>query len=95
MTYDEGFEKTRAKSSINIIENPRCEDLKRAAEARKNPVKVVVEQPPVEPTQPEPPTKSRLRSALEVLLLVLVGLLVIVGLLIGFSRLKGQSEEEF
>ncbi len=84
-SYDESFEKTTARSAVHVGENPRCK-------AAEEPVTVVVEEQKQLPPQPEY-SKSKIRSTLEVLLLVLVGLLVVVGLLIGFSRLKSKEED--
>ena len=39
-----------------------------------------------------PAQKSKLRSALEMVLVVLVALLVVIGLVIGFSKLKEDDE---
>lgn len=92
--YDNNEEQVSAATKINVLENAAC--------VPEEPV-IVVEQPPVEAensaaekvaeevVEKQPKGKSRLRTALEIILLVLVGLLILVGLVIGFSRMRAEE----
>lgn len=82
VTYNDGFDRTGVEGKIEVLENPACgED------------KVEVQLPPAPSTEPVQPVakSSKVRTALEVILLVLVALLVLIGLIIGFSRM-GKEE---
>ncbi len=83
--YNEGHDRTSASSSITVLENEDCKP-----EAK--PV-VVVQQSAQNATAPvvADSSSSKVRSALEVILLVLVALLVIVGLIIGFTRMRSEE----
>ena len=85
--YDNDHEQASALTKINVLENEAC--------APAEPV-VVVDEPEtiVEETQtsePAAPSKSKLRTALEVILIVLIALLILVGLVIGFSRMRSDE----
>jgi hypothetical protein len=81
--YNDGFDRVAAQGQIEVLENPACAEDK---------VEVVNEQPPAQDnmTQAEPKT-SKIRKALEIILLVLVALLVVIGLIIGFSRMGAEE----
>lgn len=85
VTYDNGYDHVNAKSSITVLENPRC--------AENMPVEPEVTQETVVVEPVEEKKEGGMRKALEVVLLALVALIVIVGLLIGFSKLRGDEEE--
>lgn len=82
--YNNDHEQTSALTKITVAENEAC-----------NPEPVVVVQPEeaaVETVEEEAPVqKSNLRTALEVILIVLIALLVLVGLVIGFSRMRSDE----
>ncbi|MEM3154181.1 MAG: hypothetical protein QW165_01265 [Candidatus Woesearchaeota archaeon] len=84
--YNKGHSKVSGESKLTVLENPAC---------APEPAPVVVVQPAQNATSAEAPASSasagKLRSALEIILLVLVALLVIVGLIIGFSRMRGEE----
>lgn len=86
-----GKEQVSAATKINVLENAAC--------MPEEPV-VIVDQPPAETVEEtvaeevvDKPVKkkSKFRTALEIVLLVLVGLLILVGLVIGFSRMKSEE----
>jgi len=93
VSYDEGHRSLSASRTIKVSEGDLCKQLA-APTATTTQVVTQPAQPTVNLTVPTVPApqKSVLRTALEVILLVLVGLLVIVGLVIGFSRMKENSE---
>jgi hypothetical protein len=82
--YNEGRNKVSADSKLTVLENQAC---------NPEPAPVVVVQPAqnVTSTDVAPASAGKLRSALEIILLVLVALLVVVGLIIGFSRMRGEE----
>jgi len=81
--YDNKHKEVVAGESLWIVQGSKC----KAAAA--DPVVVT---PVIEPDAMEPVQTGKIRSALEVALLVLVGLLVVIGLIIGFSKLGSKDE---
>lgn len=88
--FSEGRNKLSAVRDVRIEANSACEEAKPVAPA----VSVPAAQSPA-PVQTEETTSdvSKLRKALEVVLLVLVALLVVVGLVIGFSKLRSEDDD--
>lgn len=82
--YDNKHKEVVADERIWVIESPKCK------KAEATPVVPVVV--PQEPVAAEPGSTGKIRSALEVALLVLVGLLVVIGLIIGFSKLGSKDD---
>lgn len=80
--YDNKHKEDVAEDRVWVVPGSKC----KAAE----PTPVVVT--PVEGTVEPVANTGKLRSALEVALLVLVGLLVVIGLIIGFSKLGSKDE---
>jgi hypothetical protein len=83
--YNDGFDRTGAQGKIEVLENPDC---------AKDDNTVEVQVPPAQPAQETVeavPRASKLRTGLEIVLLVLVALLVVIGLIVGFTRL-GSAE---
>ncbi|MBI4145987.1 hypothetical protein HY489_01470 [Candidatus Woesearchaeota archaeon] len=81
--FNDNRNKVSGTGKITVTENEAC----------KEPEPVVVVQQPVQNNSTPAvaaPIKSNLRTALEVVLLVLVALLVIVGLVLGFTRMKEE-----
>lgn len=84
--YNNGFSRTGAKKVLEVMENPVCN-----AEAKET-VEVVQTPPQNDTVEATPRAGSgKMRTALEIILLVLVALLVVIGLIIGFSKM-GRSE---
>ncbi len=83
--YNDGHSKVAAPGKITVLENEACKP-------EQAPV-VVVQQAQNQSSTEAPASDStgKVRSALEIILLVLVALLVIVGLIIGFSRMRGEE----
>lgn len=84
--FNDGRDMITESVQVNVLENEAC---------APEPEPVVVVQEPQNETQvqtPEPASEStnNVRSALEIILLVLVALLVIVGLIIGFTRMREE-----
>jgi hypothetical protein len=82
--YNDGFDKTGAKSQIEVLEDPECS---------KEAVEVQLPPPQVNNTVDAVPRTSGVRKVLEIILLCLVALLVIIGLIIGFTKM-GSSDEQ-
>lgn len=83
--YNDGFDRTNAQGKIEVLENPDC---------AKDDKTVEVQMPPAQPaneTVEAVPKTSKVRTALEVILLVLVALLVLVGLVIGFTKMNSAE----
>ena len=80
--FNKNHDKVSKSGKITVVENEAC----------KEEPPVVIVQPVQNTTAPAaPPVQtSGLRTALEVVLLVLVALLVIVGLVIGFTRMREE-----
>ncbi len=78
--YNNNHNKVSATSKITVLENEDC----------REPEPVVVVQSVNQTQTPAQPQTSGLRTALEIILLVLVALLIVVGLVIGFSRMKDE-----
>ena len=94
VTYNEGHSIQRGSTRVRIEANPMCAKL-----AADNQVDVIVEAQARPLDSPEQPaetstTKSKIRKALETLVIILVGLLVIIALVIGFNKLNRDKEEE-
>ena len=83
VAYNDGFSHTGAQGQIEVLENPAC--------VQKNET-VVVPPPQVNNTVDAVPRTSNIRTALEVILLVLVALLVVIGLIIGFTKMGVAAE---
>ena len=79
--FNKNHNKVSATSKITVLENEDCRE--------PEPV-VVVQQTNTTETPAQPAQASGLRTALEIILLVLVALLIVVGLVIGFSRMKDE-----
>lgn len=79
VSYNDGFSKTGAEGQIEVLENPAC--VKEDVEVKTEPPQQVA----------ATPKTSNIRTALEIILLVLVALLVLIGLVIGFTRM-GSAE---
>ncbi len=82
--YDSKHKEVVAEDRIWVVPGSKC----KAAE----PTLPVVVAPVNEAVEPVAANTGKLRSALEVALLVLVGLLVVIGLIIGFSKLGSKDE---
>ena len=82
VAYNDAFDHTSAKGQIEVLEDPAC---------AQSTVEVVQTPPPAKDTVEAVPSTTKVRKALEVILLVLVGLLVLIGLIIGFTKM-GASE---
>ncbi len=85
--YNDGHSKVGSSAKVTVLENEACKP-------EPAPV-VIVQQASQNVTTTEVSTSGdssgKVRSALEIILLVLVALLVIVGLIIGFSRMRGEE----
>ncbi len=81
--YNEGFDRTSIEGKLEVLENPDC--------AKKETVEVQTPPKTAEPQVDAVPRTNKIRTALEVVLLVLVALLVLIGLVIGFTRM-GKDE---
>lgn len=81
--YNEGRSRVSDRQQITVLENPDCEEEEEL---------VVVQQQPQQNRTVEQPVDENagIRTALEVVLLVLVALLVVVGLIIGFMRMQNE-----
>ena len=84
--YNEGHDRVSGSTQVTVLENEACQS---------EPEPVVVVQPAQNETMTEAVTEAdasagKVRSALEIILLVLVALLVIVGLVIGFTRMREE-----
>ena len=79
--YNEGHDSVSGTGTVTVLENADC---------APEPAPVVVVEPemPAEPV--EEAGKSKVRGALEIILLILVALLVVVGLIIGFTRMREE-----
>jgi len=82
VSYNDDFTKTGVEGQIEVLENPAC---------AKDIVEVKTETPPAPQVEAVPNKSGKIRTALEVILLVLVALLVMIGLVIGFTRM-GSAE---
>ena len=94
VTFDEGHQTERKLTRVRIEANPQCvrpedDTVEVIVEAQARPLDDA--ETPVETTGS---TKSKVRKALETLVIILVGLLVIIALVIGFNKLKSDEEEE-
>jgi uncharacterized membrane protein len=82
--YNNGFSRIAAQKKVNVLEDPACKPVQ----------DVTVEMPPPasnDTVQAVPRGSDKIRSALEIILLVLVALLVVIGLIIGFSKMGSQE----
>lgn len=91
--YGEGHYTVKDKAYINFEQDTSC------TAPEKEQAEVIIqengENAPAQEVQAGSNT-SKIRKALEILLLVLVVLLVIIGLVIGFTRLgRGNTEDEY
>ena len=88
VSYDNDHQKVSATKVLTVEENKACKETPAAS------TQPSVTQPATQaPAATEAPAqKSKLRSALEMVLVVLVALLVVIGLVIGFSKLKEDDE---
>lgn len=81
--YNKGRDLFEKSMTINVLENEAC---KVAA-----PVIVIENNSTVTEATAQSSSPSKVRAALEIVLLVLLALLVIVGLVIGFSRMRAEE----
>jgi hypothetical protein len=92
--YSEGHYATSTTRYINIEETPACMPVVEAPVEGTEATPEVVDGELTEAQEPEVRSTSKVRKALEIILLILVVLLVIIGLVIGLGRL-GRAEEEY
>lgn len=83
--YDNKHEEDSASESLWIVQSKKCGMMSKPSEP-------VVVTPVVSESVEPVASAGKIRSALEVALLVLVGLLVVIGLIIGFSKLGSKDE---
>jgi uncharacterized membrane protein len=79
--YNNGRDMSEKTMTVNVLENEACEVA----------APVVVIENNSTMTEAQPSSPSKVRAALEIVLLVLLALLVIVGLVIGFSRMRAEE----
>lgn len=77
--YNDDHDKVTGSTKVTVLENEAC---------NPEPAPVVIVQDSNQTATPVVQTSNKVRSALEIILLVLVALLVIVGLIIGFTRMR-------
>jgi len=83
VTYNKGHDKVTQNGKVTVLENDACK-------IEPQPV-VVVQQPVVNNTTTEASqANSGVRTALEIVLLVLIALLIVVGVVIGFTRMREE-----
>ncbi len=84
-SYDEDRMTASQERSIVVTRNPSCDEKAQPT--------VVVQQPTAPAPEPTPavPASSKLRRALEIVLIGLLVLLVIIGLIIGFAKLSSDE----
>lgn len=89
--YNNRFSRTGAKKDIEVLEDLSC-----APAVTQESVEVQVEATPEESeaaAEAAPKdSKAKVRSALEIILLVLIALLVVIGLIIGLTKMGSQEE---
>ncbi len=83
-SYNDGFDREAVEGQIEILKNPACVQ-------NESMVEVQVPPAPAQDQVEAVPRTGKVRTALEVILLVLVALLVLIGLVIGFSRMGSQE----
>ncbi len=83
VSYNDGFDRTSVEGQIEVLENPAC--------AEKETVEVQTPPAPAQDQVEAVARTNKVRTALEVILLVLVALLVLIGLVIGFSKMGSQE----
>lgn len=88
VSYDNEHQKVSATKTLTVEENKACKEASTSAQATSQPA---VGTQPADNTE-APVQKSRLRSALELVLIVMLALLVVIGLVIGFSKLREDEE---
>ena len=84
-SYDEDRRTATQEKSVVVTRNPACDEKAQSAPT------VVVQQPTTPEPVPAAPTTSRMRRALEIVLVGLLVLLVIIGLIIGFAKLSSDE----
>jgi methionine-rich copper-binding protein CopC len=94
VSYSRGHETVKSSVPFEIVEDDSC----KPAPAQPTQAVVVVQQP-VQPVTSEPVAdtasdNSGVKTALEVILLVLIGLLVVIGIVLGLSRMGRDDETE-
>ncbi len=82
--FNDGHSKVSDSTKVTILENEACNP-------EPQPVVVVQQSTNQTASAPEDASSGKVRSALEIILLVLVALLVIVGLIIGFTRMRSEE----
>lgn len=83
-SYRDGHSKVSERTQVTVLENEACNP-------EPAPVVIVQEAQNQSTTAPADASAGKVRSALEIILLVLVALLVVVGLIIGFSRMRAEE----
>lgn len=89
--YNNGHDRTSAISKLNVLENEACAPVDNTVVVVDQEAQTVQEPQEQETVEPKKTGKSNLRTALEVILIVLIGLLILVGLVIGFSRMRSEE----
>lgn len=87
VSYDNDHQKVSTTKVLTVEENKACKETP-AVSTQPSTTQPATQAPVVD----APAQKSKLRSALEMVLVVLVALLVVIGLVIGFSKLKEDDE---
>lgn len=81
--YNNGRDFSEKTMVVTVLENDACEVAA--------PVIVIENNSTMTEATAQPSSPSKVRAALEIVLLVLLALLVIVGLVIGFSRMRAEE----
>ncbi len=87
VSYDNDHQKVSTSKTLTVEDNEACKQSTATTSTQPN-----TTQPTTQVVTTDVPQKSRLRSALEMVLVVLVALLVVIGLVIGFSKLREDDE---
>ncbi len=82
--FNDGHTKVSDSTKVTVLENDACNP-------EPQPVVVVQQSTNQSADAPGDASSGKVRSALEIILLVLVALLVIVGLIIGFTRMRSEE----
>ncbi len=88
ISYDRDHETMSKTTPIEIVESDSC-----APKVTADATTVVVQQQPVVQAVDTTQKTSSIKTALEVILLVLIGLLVVIGIVLGLSRMRDTDEE--
>jgi hypothetical protein len=90
--YNSNHNSVKSTTPFQVVESDSCTPA--PVPVKQPTTTVVIQQPVVQQPEPAKDSSSTVKTALEVILLVLIGLVVVIGIVLGLSRMGKDDETE-